>query len=116
MSWKMSSIAVLMASLGMVQLIVSVMVWSWPQPKVFLLYVCMAIVCSSLQVRISGAGNPPLSANVPVILLSILQLSLPEAVIVGASAALAQGLLNRKTRSPLQLALGTCVFASGIAT
>jgi putative nucleotidyltransferase with HDIG domain len=106
-----------MASLGLVQLISSATVWSWPQPKVFLLYVCMAILCSSLQVRISGASNPALSANVPVILLSILQLSLPEAVIVGASAALAQSLLNRQARSkPLQLALGTCIVASVIAT
>src|SRR5271155_838034 len=117
MSWKMRSIAFVMASLGVVQLVSSAIAWSWPEPRVFLLYICMAVVCSSLQVRISGAGNPPLSANVPVILLSILQLSLPEAVIVGASAALAQGLLNRQTRSsPLQLALGTCVVASVIAT
>ncbi len=107
-----------MASLGLLQLISSAAVWSWPQPKLFLLYVCMAIVCSSVQVKmIAGAGSPPLSANVPVILLSILQLNLPEAVIVGASAALAQGLLNKQTRSkPLQLMLGTCVVASVIAT
>src|ERR1700733_5811539 len=117
MSWRMRSIAIVMATLGMIQLISSAMVWSWPQPKLFLLYVCMAVLCSAVQVRISGATNPAVSANVPVILLSILQLSLPEAVIVGASAALSQGLLNRQTRfKPLQLALGTCVFASVIAT
>jgi diguanylate cyclase (GGDEF)-like protein/putative nucleotidyltransferase with HDIG domain len=106
-----------MAALGLIQLISSAMVWSWPQPTLFLLYVCMAVLCSAVQVRISGAANPALSANVPVILLSILQLSLPEAVIVGASAALAQGLLNRQTRArPLQLGLNTCVVASVIAT
>jgi len=70
------TVAVVMASLGLLQLISSVTVWSWPQPKLFLLYVCMALVCSFLQLRISGALSPPLSANVPVILLSILQLSL----------------------------------------
>jgi diguanylate cyclase (GGDEF)-like protein/putative nucleotidyltransferase with HDIG domain len=91
--------------------------WSWPQPKLFLLYVCMALLCSLLQLRISGADSPPLSANVPVILLSILQLSLPEAVIVGASAALAQGFLNRQTRSlRLHFVLGIGVAASAIAT
>jgi diguanylate cyclase (GGDEF)-like protein/putative nucleotidyltransferase with HDIG domain len=118
MSWKMRSIAVVMASLGLLQLISSAAVWSWPQPTLFALYVCMAILCSSLQVKmIAGAASAPLSANVPVILLSILQLNLPEAVIVGASAALAQGLLNKQTRSkPLQLILGTCVVASVIAT
>jgi diguanylate cyclase (GGDEF)-like protein/putative nucleotidyltransferase with HDIG domain len=106
-----------MASLGLLQLISSVTVWSWPQPKLFLLYICMALVCSFLQLRISGALSPPLSANVPVILLSILQLSLPEAVIVGASAALVQGFLNRRTRSlRLHFVLGIGVAASAIAT
>src|SRR5271170_3416213 len=117
MSWRMRSIAIVMASLGLLQLISSVTVWSWPQPKLFLLYVCMAALCSWLQLRISGANSPPLSANVPVILLSILQLSLSEAVIVGATGALAQGLLNRQTRSRLgHLILGVCVAASAIAT
>jgi diguanylate cyclase (GGDEF)-like protein/putative nucleotidyltransferase with HDIG domain len=52
-----------------------------------------------------------------VILLSILQLSLPEAVIVGATGALAQGLLNRQTRAHrFNLLLGICVAASAIAT
>jgi diguanylate cyclase (GGDEF)-like protein/putative nucleotidyltransferase with HDIG domain len=106
-----------MASLGLLQLISSVTVWSWPQPKLFLLYICMAVLCSLLQLRISGALSPPLSANVPVILLSILQLSLPEAVIVGASAALVQGFLNRRTRSlRLHFVLGIGVAASAIAT
>jgi diguanylate cyclase (GGDEF)-like protein/putative nucleotidyltransferase with HDIG domain len=103
--------------LGLLQLISSATVWSWPQPKLFLLYVCMAVPCSLLQLRIWGANSPPLSANVPVILLSILQLSLPEAVIVGASAALAQGFLNRQTRSlRSHFVLGIGVVASAIAT
>jgi putative nucleotidyltransferase with HDIG domain len=117
MSRKAKIVAVVMGSLGLLQLISSTVVWSWPQPKLFLLYVCMAAACSWLQPRISGASRAPLSANVPVILLSILQLSLPEAVIVGASGALAQGLLNRQTRSRrFHLVLGVCAAASAIAT
>jgi diguanylate cyclase (GGDEF)-like protein/putative nucleotidyltransferase with HDIG domain len=113
----MKSIAIVMASLGLVQLISSATAWSWPQPKLFLIYVCMALLCSSLQLKISGVNSPTLSANVPVILLGILRLNLPEAVIVGASGALAQGLVNRQTRSRwLHLALGVCVAASAIAT
>jgi diguanylate cyclase (GGDEF)-like protein/putative nucleotidyltransferase with HDIG domain len=113
----MKSIAMIMGSLGLLEFLSSLTAWSWPHPKAFLLYCCMAILCSCLQVRIPGAAKLPLSANVPVILLSILQLSLPEAVIVGASATLTQGLLNRKTRTrPLQLLLGTCIVASVIAT
>jgi putative nucleotidyltransferase with HDIG domain/diguanylate cyclase (GGDEF)-like protein len=117
MSRATGSIAVVMASLGLLQLISSATVWSWPQPKLFLLYVCMALLCSLLQVRITGAHSPPLSANVPVILLSILQLSLREAVIVGVSAAIAQGLMNRQTRSlGWHFILGIGVAASAIAS
>ncbi len=117
MSRTTGSVAVVMASLGLLQLISSATVWSWPRPELFLLYVGMALVCSLLQLRISGASSPPLSANVPVILLSILQLNLPEAVIVGACGAVAQGFLNRKTRSlRLHFVLGIGVAASAIAT
>jgi len=117
MSRTTGRVVVVMASLGLLQLISSATVWSWPQPKLFLLYVGMALLCSLLQLRISGADSPPLSANVPVILLSILQLSLPEAVIVGACGALAQGFLNRKTRSlGVHFVLGIGVAASAIAT
>ena len=117
MSRATGSIAVVMASLGLLQLISSATVWSWPEPKLFLLYVCMALLCSLLQLRIAGAHSPPLSANVPVILLGILQLSLREAVIVGVSAAIAQGLLNRQTRSlRWHFVLGIGVAASAIAS
>src|SRR5271170_390152 len=111
------SVAVVMASLGLLQLISSLTVWSWPQPKLFLLYISMAVFCSLLQLKISNDYIPPISANVPVILLSILQLSLSEAVVVGASAALVQGFLNRQTRSlRLHFVLGVGVAASAIAT
>ncbi len=117
MSRKAKIVAVVMGALGLLQLISSVMVWSWPHSHLFLLYVSMAAACSWLQPKISGAGSLPLSANVPVILLSILQLSLPEAAIVGASGALAQGLLNRRTRAHwFNLLLGVCIAASAIAT
>jgi diguanylate cyclase (GGDEF)-like protein/putative nucleotidyltransferase with HDIG domain len=106
-----------MAFLGLLQLVSSTTAWAWPQPKLFFIYVCMAIMCSALQLRFHGSGAPPLSANVPVILLSILQLGMPEAAIVGAAGALAQGLLHHRTRSHwLHLALGVGVAATAIAT
>jgi diguanylate cyclase (GGDEF)-like protein/putative nucleotidyltransferase with HDIG domain len=106
-----------MAFFGVIQLISSVTIWSWPQPKLFLFYVCAAMLCSAFQLRISGANSPALSANIPVVLLSILQLSMPEAVIVGAGAACVQGMINRQTRSMrLHFVLGVGVAACAIAT
>jgi diguanylate cyclase (GGDEF)-like protein/putative nucleotidyltransferase with HDIG domain len=104
-----------MATLGLLQLVASTTAWSWPHPKLFLLYLFMASVCSLLQLK--SSGRTAFSANVPVLLLSISQLSLPEAVVVGAVAALSQGLSNRNTRRhPLHLALNAGVLASVIAT
>jgi diguanylate cyclase (GGDEF)-like protein/putative nucleotidyltransferase with HDIG domain len=117
MSRIAGTVAIVMASLGLLELISSITAWSWPEPKLFLLYVCLAMLGSLLRLRISGSNGPPLSANVPVILLSILQLSMPEAVIVGSAAALAQGFLNRQTRSlRWHFVLGIGVAASAIAT
>lgn len=105
-----------MACLGVVELISSLAAWSWPQPKLFLLYLFLALLCSLLRLKISDTNSPPLSANVPIILLSILQLSLHEAVIVGAAGAIAQGILNRRTRSlRLHFVLGVGVAATAIA-
>ena len=117
MSRLRGMIAVVMAILGLIQLVVSAAAWSWPEPKLFLLYLGLAILCSLLQIRISGASGPPLSANVPVVLLAILELSPAEAVIVGAVAALVQGILNRKARKlGWHLVLGIGVAACAIAT
>lgn len=116
MSRRTGTVALLMACLGLLQLLASAAIWSWPHPKLLMLYASAAVICSFLQLKLHGAG-PRLSANLPIILLSILQLSSPEAVLVGASAALAQGLANRQTRiRPWHLVLGVCVAASAIAT
>ena len=117
MSRLRGKIAFVLAALGLVQLAFSAAAWSWPEPKLFLAYLVLGILCSLLQLRVSGANSAPLSPNVPIILLSMLQLSRAEAVIVGSAAALAKGLLNRRTRSRgWHLLLGIGVAATAIAT
>jgi len=105
-----------MAALGLLQLVASTTAWSWPHPKLFLLYLLMVSICSLFQLKTSGPASSSFSANVPVLLLSISQLSLPEAVVVGAAAAVSQGLWNRQTRRhPFHIALSAGVLASVIA-
>lgn len=117
MTRRAKSIALMMAALGLLQLVATATAWSWPNAGLFAVYSGMAVLSSWLQLRLAGSNSLPLSANVPVILLGILQLSLPEAVIVGVCGALGQGLSNRQTRSRwLQLASGVCMAASAIAT
>jgi diguanylate cyclase (GGDEF)-like protein/putative nucleotidyltransferase with HDIG domain len=106
-----------MASLGALQILSSVTAWSWPHPKLFFFYTFIAMLCSWVPLRISSPNSPSLSGNVPVILLSILNLSLSEAVLVGAGGALAQGWTDPRIRSrPGHLLLGVCVAASALAT
>ena len=105
-----------MTALGILQLAVSISAGKFSHPRLLLLYVGIALVSSVLQMKATGSEGPPLSANVPVILLSILQLGMREAVLVGVSGALGQGLRNRQTRSkPLRLLLGVCMAASAFA-
>ena len=105
-----------MAALGVLQLVFSIGAGRWHHPGLLLLYVGLALVSSLVQLKTAASDAPPLSANVPVILLSILQLDMSEAVLVGAAGALGQGLKNRETRSkPLRLLLGVCMAASALA-
>ncbi len=105
-----------MAALGILQLVLSLGAGRWQHPGLLLLYMGIALVSSVLQLRAAGSDGPPLSANVPVVLLSILQLGMSEAVLVGAAGALGQGLRNKQTRAkPLQLMLAVCMAASAFA-
>jgi putative nucleotidyltransferase with HDIG domain len=105
-----------MAALGILQLVLSVGAGRWSHPRLLLLYIGLALVSSLLQLKAAGSDGPPLSANVPVVLLSILQLGMQEAVLVGAAGALGQGLRNKQTRAkPWRLMLGVCMAASAFA-
>ncbi len=106
----------LLAVLGLADLAFSIINWSLYEPRLFLTYLVMAVLCSVVQVRQSSA---PVSfyLNVPFILISMAQLTSPEAVAVGCSAVLAQSLLDRQTRrSPLRVFLAVTVAATIIAS
>ncbi len=106
----------LLAVLGLAELAFSALNWHFYQPRLFLIYLVMAVLCSVVQVKQSSA---PVSfyLNVPFILISMAQLSSAEAVVVGCSAVLAQSLLDRQIRrSPYRVFLGVTVAATVIAS
>jgi len=105
-----------MTVFGAVQLASGVVNWQWSHPKLFLLYLSVAAICSYFQVRSSRTGLA-ISVSLPVILLSILQLNLPEAVAVGCAAALAQNFWDSSSRFRLsQIVLSATTLATVIAT
>ncbi len=104
------------ATLGAVQLISTVLNWHITDPKVFVTYLGLAVICSCLQIRYLGAGTA-FSLNLLFILLSMVQLSRPEALAVGCAGMLAQCLWDPQTRSRyLQIALRVTMLAAAIAT
>jgi len=105
-----------MTAFGAVQLASGLVNWQWSHPKLFALYLGVAAVCSYFQVRSSRTGLA-ISVSLPVILLSILQLNLPEAVAVGCAAALAQNFWDPSSRFRIsQLVLSATTLATVIAT
>jgi diguanylate cyclase (GGDEF)-like protein/putative nucleotidyltransferase with HDIG domain len=116
MSGRTRIFVVIMTAFGAVQLASGVVNWQWSHPKLFLLYLSVAAICSYFQVRSSRTGLA-ISVSLPVILLSILQLNLPEAVAVGCAAALAQNFWNTSSRFRLsQIVYSATTLATVIAT
>lgn len=106
----------LLAILGVADLAFSAVNWHLYEPRLFLTYLTMAVLSSVVQVRQSSA---PVSfyLNVPFILISMAQLTAPEAVVIGCSAILTQSLLDRQMRrSPLRIFLAVTVAATVIAS
>ena len=116
MSGRTRIFVLIMTVFGAVQLLTGVVNWQWSHPKLFLLYLAVAAICSYFQVRSSRSGLA-ISVSLPVILLSILQLNLPEAVAVGCAAALAQNFWDPSSRLRLsQIVLSATTLATVIAT
>ncbi len=63
------------------------------QPLRFLLYFALALACSGFKVALPGM-NGTMSVSFLFMLLAILQLSLPEALVIGCSSTLLQCLWN----------------------
>jgi hypothetical protein len=82
MSGKTRIFVVSAAALGIVQLVSAGLEWHTTDAKLLLLYLVMAVLCSCVQIRNLSAGMA-FSLNLPFVLLSIVQLSRPEAVVVG---------------------------------
>ena len=102
----------LLAVLGLAELAFAALNWHFYKPRLFLIYLVMGVLCSVAQVKQSSA---PVSfyLNVPFILISMVQLTSAEAVVVGCSAVLAQSLLDRQIRrSPYRVFLAVTVAAT----
>jgi diguanylate cyclase (GGDEF)-like protein/putative nucleotidyltransferase with HDIG domain len=111
-----SRIFVLIAfSLGVAQLVSLSFHWHSADPRRFLIYLAMAAVTSFFHLdRADRSGG--FSLNLPFVLLSIVDLSRPEAVVIGCTAAIIQNLRSPDGPSFRRLGVSLGVQATVIST
>jgi diguanylate cyclase (GGDEF)-like protein/putative nucleotidyltransferase with HDIG domain len=115
MSSKTKVFVTITAALGLAHLVLSVVNWHVSEPRRFVTYLGMAIICSVFQVKRSGL-SVAFSLNLPFILISMVELSVPEAMTVGCAAALAQCLWDPQIRRRPSQIVFTVTFLAAIIT
>jgi diguanylate cyclase (GGDEF)-like protein/putative nucleotidyltransferase with HDIG domain len=85
------------ASIGMVALGYSLVHWQSQDPMRFACYLVVAILASGLKVQLPGIDGT-MSVNFLFILLGVLELSLPETLVIGCTATLVQSVWQARKR------------------
>ena len=116
MSTKTKIFVMITAALGLAHIALAAANWHVSDPKRFFTSLAMAVFCSVFQVKRAGLAIA-FSLNLPFILISLVELSMQEAVAVGCAAALAQCLWDPQTRRrPSQILFTVTVLATIIAS
>jgi diguanylate cyclase (GGDEF)-like protein/putative nucleotidyltransferase with HDIG domain len=102
-------------SLGFVQLVGLGFNWHSADPRQFLIYLIIAGFASFFHLKRADRSGG-FSLNLPFVLLSIVDLSRPEAVAIGCAAAIIQTLRSPGGRSFRRLGLSLGVQATVIST
>jgi len=85
------------ASLGM--LVLGSTLWHWQSADLarFICYLVVAVLASSLKVQLPGIDGT-MSVNFLFILLGVMELSLPETLVIGCTASLVQSVWHARNR------------------
>ena len=84
-------------------------------PQRFACYLIIAVLSSGLKIQIPGLDGT-MSVNFLFILLGVLELSLPETMLIGCTATLVQCLWQARQRVvPAKLVFNVCMMANAIA-
>src|SRR6202167_725463 len=87
----------LAASLGVVVLGFALLHWQSQDLPRFLSYLAVAVLASGLKVQLPGIDGT-MSVNFLFILLGVLELSLPETLLIGCTASLVQSIWQTRKR------------------
>jgi diguanylate cyclase (GGDEF)-like protein/putative nucleotidyltransferase with HDIG domain len=92
-----------MASCGLVTLWFNLSHWQSHDPARFICYLVVAILASGLKVQLPGIDGT-MSVNFLFILLGVMELSLPETLVIGCTATLVQSVWQaRKKLDPVKV-------------
>src|SRR5215471_10016642 len=96
------------ASIGVVVLSYALLHWQSQDPMRFACYLAVAILASGLKVQLPGIDGT-MSVNFLFILLGVLELSLPETLVIGCTASLAQSVWQLRSRpDPIKILFNVC--------
>jgi len=100
------------ASIGVVVLAFAFSHWHSQDPMRFACYLLVALLASGLKVQLPGIDGT-MSVNFLFILLGVLELSLPETLVLGCTATLVQSLWQaRKRLDPVKLLFNVGMMAN----
>jgi putative nucleotidyltransferase with HDIG domain len=101
-------------TLGVAVVVWAALNWNPHDPLRSLTFIATALAASTLKVRLPGVTGTA-SVLALFILIGIVNLSLPEAIAIGALSMLAQCTWRTKVRpKPVQVAFSVCSFATAI--
>ena len=96
------------ALIGAVMLGYSLAHWQSQDPMRFVCYLVVAVLASGLKVQLPGIDGT-MSVNFLFILLGVLELSLPETLVIGCTASLAQSVWQLRGRlDPIKVLFNVC--------
>ncbi|MBZ5687049.1 MAG: diguanylate cyclase [Acidobacteriia bacterium] len=96
------------ALVGAVVLVFSLSHWQSQDPTRFVCYLVVAVLASGLKVQLPGIDGT-MSVNFLFILLGVLELSLPETLVIGCTASLAQSVWQLRGRlDPVKVLFNVC--------
>lgn len=105
----------LTAAVGVSVLAYALTHWVSSGPQRFACYLIIAVLSSGLKIQIPGLDGT-MSVNFLFILLGVLELSLPETMLIGCTATLVQCLWQARQKVvPAKLVFNVCMMANAIA-
>lgn len=102
--------------LGIAILIWALLNWRCDEPLRFVSFCAAAVIASVLKIRLPGVTGTT-SVSALFVLIGIAALSLPEALVIGASSMLMQCTWRPKSKpQPVQVAFNVCTLAIAICS